>query len=64
MQIPQVREGDSVQLRKKHPCGADTWRVVRLGSEVVLFNADCDRRITLPRSRFNKSVKRVIPAGG
>lgn len=60
MTIPNVREGDSVQLRKAHPCGSDVWTVVRLGSDVVLYNASCDRRLTLSRSRFNKSVKRVL----
>ncbi len=59
--IPQVNVGDVVQLRKQHPCGSDLWTVVRLGSDVVLHNVDCDRRVTLPRSKFNKAVKRVLP---
>lgn len=61
MQIPDVKPGDTVQLRKPHPCGSDLWQVVRVGSDVVLFNVDCNRRVTLPRSKFNKSVKRVFP---
>ena len=59
--IPNVKEGDTVQMRKKHPCGTDLWTVVRLGSDVVLYSADCDHKITLPRYKFNKSVKRVLP---
>lgn len=60
--IPQVEAGDTVQLRKAHPCGSDLWTVVRLGSDVVLYNAECDRRVTLARSKFNKAVKRVLPS--
>jgi hypothetical protein len=56
----RVNPGDVVQLRKPHPCGSDTWTVVRVGSDIVLENTDCDRRITLTRSKFNKAVKRVI----
>lgn len=58
--IPRVHEGDIVQLRKPHPCGSDRWRIVRLGSDVLLHSPECDRRITLPRRKFNKAVKRVI----
>ncbi|MHB8631308.1 MAG: DUF951 family protein, partial [Candidatus Limnocylindria bacterium] len=25
---------DVVVLRKTHPCGGDTWRVVRLGADI------------------------------
>ncbi|MEO1443080.1 MAG: DUF951 domain-containing protein [Chloroflexota bacterium] len=60
--IPKVAVGDVVQLRKKHPCGSDMWRIKRLGSDVVLHNDECDRTVTLPRGRFNKSVKKVFPA--
>jgi hypothetical protein len=61
-QIPKVAVGDVVQLRKKHPCGSDLWTIKRLGSDVVLHNTDCDRTVTLPRGKFNKSVKKVFPA--
>lgn len=55
-----VEVGDVIQLRKKHPCGADTWTIQRLGADVILYNADCDRKITLTRAKFNKRVKSVV----
>lgn len=58
---PQVKLGDVVQLRKPHPCGSDTWTVMRVGSDIVLNNTACARQITLTRSKFNKAVKRVLP---
>lgn len=59
--IPKVHEGDTVQLRKSHPCGSDLWRILRLGSDVLLYSEACDHRITLSRGKFNKAVKRVLP---
>jgi hypothetical protein len=59
--IIAVQEGDRVTLRKPHPGGAEFWTVIRVGSDIVLFNADCNHRITLTRSKFHKSVKKVIP---
>jgi hypothetical protein len=55
-----VQLGDVVQLRKKHPCGSDRWRVVRLGVDIGLVCQGCNRRVLLPRSLFNKRLKSVI----
>lgn len=56
----EINLGDIVQLRKKHPCGGDTWQVVRLGTDVGLVCQGCGRRILLPRGKFNKQLKRII----
>lgn len=55
-----VQLDDVVQLRKKHPCGSDEWRVVRLGLDVGLVCQGCGRRVLLPRSMFNKRCKRIV----
>ncbi len=57
--IPALEIGDIVELRKKHPCGSTSWRVVRLGVDIGLVCLGCGRRILLPRSQFNKQVKRL-----
>jgi hypothetical protein len=66
-----VHVGDLVQMRKAHPCGGDTWRVVRIGAEIGIRCATCDRRVLLPRSTFERRVKRFLeravadqPTGG
>lgn len=58
--VLDVQLGDIVQLRKKHPCGSDEWRVVRLGLDIGLICEGCDRRILLARSTFNKRCKRIV----
>lgn len=52
--------GDIVQMRKPHPCGGDRWRVVRLGAEIGIRCLTCDRKVLLPRSTFERRVKRFI----
>jgi hypothetical protein len=54
---------DVVQLRKPHPCGGDTWRVLRLGAEIGLVCLTCNRRIMLPRAEFERRVKRFVSRG-
>ena len=55
-----VRVGDIVQMRKTHPCGSDRWRVYRVGADIGLRCMGCDRRVMLPRRKFDRGVKRVL----
>ncbi len=58
-----INLGDVVQMRKPHPCGGDTWRVVRLGAEIGIRCLTCDRKVLLPRSTFERRVKRFVEHG-
>ena len=55
--------GDVVQMRKQHPCGGDTWRVVRLGAEIGIRCLTCERKVLLPRATFERRVKRFVERG-
>lgn len=57
--LPQL--GDRVQLRKMHPCGGDSWTVVRVGIDVELRCEQCERRIKLERPVLRKRIKRLLP---
>lgn len=52
--------GDRVRFRKKHPCGGDTWKVVRIGMDFKAKCETCGRLIMLSRRKFEKSVKEKI----
>ena len=54
-----IRIGDTVQLRKAHPCGGDLWRVVRVGADVGLRCLTCDRKVMLPRRTFERRLRSV-----
>jgi hypothetical protein len=58
-----VAVGDTVQLRKPHPCGSLQWKVVRIGADIGLVCAGCGRRVMLPRSEFAKRLRRVLSRG-
>ena len=56
--------GDVVKTRKPHPCGGDTWEVMRTGIDFRIKCMQCGRVLMLPRTKFEKSVKVVISAVG
>jgi hypothetical protein len=56
----EVRVGDRVRLRKPHPCGGYEWAVTRIGADIGLRCLTCGRRVLLPRSKFEKRVKRML----
>ncbi|WP_057979546.1 DUF951 domain-containing protein [Caloramator mitchellensis] len=52
--------GDIVETRKEHPCGSKNWEVIRLGADIKIKCVQCGRIVMLPRSKFEKSVKKII----
>lgn len=58
-----LRLGDQVRLRKAHPCGGDTWQVVRIGADIGIRCETCGRRVLLPRSKLEKQVKAILRDG-
>jgi hypothetical protein len=56
-----IKIGNTVRLKKKHPCGSYEWQVVRLGADIGIKCLKCQHRVLLPRSVFEHRVKSVIP---
>ena len=54
--------GDVVRTKKPHPCGCDTWEVLRVGADFRIRCTGCSHMVMLPRSRFEKSVKQNLSA--
>lgn len=50
--------GDIVQMKKQHPCGSYEWEVLRLGADIKIKCVGCGRLVMLPRSKFQKGVKK------
>ncbi len=55
-----LQVGDVVELRKPHPCGGYTWRILRVGVDVGIECLTCQRYVLVPRSRFEARVKRFV----
>ncbi len=52
--------GDIVQMKKQHPCGTDRWEIIRMGADIKIKCTGCGRLVMLPRSKFEKDMKKVI----
>lgn len=52
--------GDIVELKKQHPCGSKNWEVIRLGADIKVKCCGCGRIVMLPRSQFEKDVKKIV----
>jgi hypothetical protein len=61
--VMEIRLGDIVRLRKKHPCGGYEWQVVRLGADIGIKCLVCQRRVLLERSTFERRVKGFVSRG-
>jgi hypothetical protein len=48
--------GDVVRLRRRHPCGADTWTVDRLGADIGLRCTGCGRHVMLERPALERRL--------
>lgn len=52
--------GDVAEMKKEHPCGSKKWEIIRLGADIKIKCMVCDRIVMLPRSKFEKRVKKII----
>jgi len=59
----EVKLGDVVRLRKKHPCGSYEWQVMRLGADIGIKCRGCNRRVLLGRRDFERTVKEFVLRG-
>ena len=55
-----VRVGDSLLMKKKHPCGANTFSVLRVGMDFKIKCQSCGHEIMLPRIKCEKNIKKII----
>ena len=55
--------GDVIQTRKPHPCGGDTWVVIRTGADIKIKCQGCGRIVMLDRQVFIKRRKKLIQRG-
>ncbi|MBO5439497.1 MAG: DUF951 domain-containing protein [Clostridia bacterium] len=58
--IPIIRVGDVVELKKPHPCGNKTFKVMRTGSDIKIVCCECGRTLTLERVKFEKMIKKIV----
>ncbi len=55
-----IKVGQIVRLKKKHPCGSYDWKVIRIGIDFKLKCLGCSHIVMLPRVKAEKNIKKVI----
>jgi len=55
--------GDVVRLRRRHPCGGETWLVDRLGADIGLRCQTCGRHVLVDRASLERRVAGFITRG-
>lgn len=56
--------GDTLEMKKKHPCGDNRFEVMRVGSDIKIRCLTCAREVTLARVKLEKGIKKVFMPSG
>ena len=59
-QVDEIRLQDVVEMRKKHPCGALVWTVIRIGADIKIKCNHCGRIVMLDRADFIRMGKKTL----
>lgn len=58
-----IRVGDILIMKKKHPCGCNHFAVLRSGMDFRLKCQQCGHELMIPRIKAEKAIKSVIREG-
>lgn len=54
-----VRVGDILSMRKKHPCGSESFKVLRSGADFRLRCEGCGREFMIARVKAERNIKAI-----
>ena len=49
--------GDVITTKKKHVCGNDKWKIIRVGADIKMECINCNRVVLISRVELEKKVK-------
>ncbi len=55
-----IRLGDTLVMKKEHPCGQKQWLVLRIGADFRLKCLGCGHEVMIPRFKAEKNVRQII----
>ena len=56
-----IRVGDTLLMKKPHPCGENHFLVLRTGMDFRLRCLGCGHEVMQPRRKVEKMIKRIVP---
>ncbi len=54
-----IQVGDTVMMKKPHPCGSKSFEVLRIGMDFRLRCVGCGHEFLAPRHKIEKNIKEV-----
>ena len=54
-----IHVGDTLVMKKTHPCGSNRWEVLRIGADFKLRCMGCGHEVMGARSKFERNVKSI-----
>lgn len=61
MQQTDYQVGDRLKMKKPHPCGGNTFELLRIGMDFKIRCEKCGHEIMVPRNKIVKNIKSVLP---
>ncbi len=58
--MADLKVGDRVIMKKPHACGANSWKVIRVGMDVKIECEKCNHIVMMPRRKFEKKLKEIL----
>lgn len=58
-----IKVGDFVETKKNHPCGGNTFEVLRVGMDFRIRCTTCDKQLWIERPKFEKRVRKLTRDG-
>ena len=59
-----VRPGDVLTMKKPHPCGGNTFLVLRSGMDFKIRCQKCGHEVMVPRLKCEKNIRRITRETG
>lgn len=60
----KYKVGDTVTLKKGHPCGENKWEILRTGVDIKLKCLGCEKIVWLSRIDFDKRIRKIKDQNG
>ena len=55
--------GDKVTTKKEHPCGGNSFVILRVGIDFIIKCEKCEKEIWIPRVKIEKRIKDIYRNG-
>lgn len=52
--------GEVIELKKAHPCGANQWKILRVGMDFRLECQGCNHQVMVPRKLVEKNFRKRV----